>query len=109
MVVNCILSRSNKPQFGWTMGNRLQNQVAWISGAASGIGEAVARLFAVEGAAVAIADVQTDRGHTIVDEIRADGGRATFIRCDVSRADEVQTSIEQAAEEFGRLSIIVNC
>src|SRR3954466_14734729 len=54
-----------------SMANRLQNQVAWVSGAASGIGEAVARLFAQEGAAVALADVQTERGRAIVNEIRA--------------------------------------
>jgi NAD(P)-dependent dehydrogenase (short-subunit alcohol dehydrogenase family) len=91
------------------MANRLQNQVAWISGAASGIGEAVARLFAAEGAAVGLADVQTERGQAVVDEIRADGGRAAFIKCDVSRADDVRTSIEQTAREFGGLTIIVNC
>src|ERR1700754_4753172 len=91
------------------MANRLDNQVAWISGAASGIGEAVARLFALEGAAVALADVQAGRGQTIVDEICADGGRATFIKCDVGRADDVRASIEQTAQEFGGLSIIVNC
>ena len=44
------------------MAKRLQNQVAWISGAASGIGEAVARLFAQEGAAVGLVDVQTVKG-----------------------------------------------
>jgi NAD(P)-dependent dehydrogenase (short-subunit alcohol dehydrogenase family) len=91
------------------MTNRLQNQVAWISGAASGIGEAVARLFAAEGAAVGLADVQTERGQTVADEMRATGGRASFMRCDVSRADDVQASIDQTAREFGGLSILVNC
>src|SRR6476660_6683408 len=91
------------------MANRLQNQVAWISGAASGIGEAIARLFADEGAAVGLADVQAERGHVIVDEIRSTGGKALFTKCDVARADDVRTSIEQTAREFGGLSIIVNC
>jgi NAD(P)-dependent dehydrogenase (short-subunit alcohol dehydrogenase family) len=91
------------------MANRLQNQVAWISGAASGIGEAIARLFAEEGAAVGLADVQAERGQVIVDEIRAAGGRALFTNCDVGRADNVRSSIEQTAQEFGGLSIIVNC
>ena len=91
------------------MANRLQNQVAWISGAASGIGEAVARLFAEEGAAVGLADVQTDRGQAVADEIRVAGGRALFTNCDVGRADDVRASIEQTAQEFGGLSIIVNC
>src|SRR6185369_13146535 len=91
------------------MGNRLQNQVAWISGAASGIGEAIARLFAAEGAAVGLADVQTERGQIIVDEIRALGGRALFTKCDVASADNVHASIDQTAREFGGLSTIVNC
>jgi NAD(P)-dependent dehydrogenase (short-subunit alcohol dehydrogenase family) len=91
------------------MGNRLQNQVAWISGAASGIGEAVARLFTQEGAAVALADVQTQRGQSIANEIRAAGGRAIFTRCDVAVTDEVRDSIERTVREFGGLSSIVNC
>src|SRR4051812_39745579 len=91
------------------MANRLQHQVAWISGAASGIGEAVARLFAAEGAAVGLADLQTERGQKVADEIRAAGGRALFTTCDVARAGDVHTSIEQTAREFGGLSIIVNC
>ncbi len=91
------------------MTNRLQNQVAWISGAASGIGEAIARLFAQEGAAVGLADVQAERGQIIADKIRAAGGRALFTNCDVRRTDDVRTSIEQSTREFGGLSIIVNC
>jgi NAD(P)-dependent dehydrogenase (short-subunit alcohol dehydrogenase family) len=91
------------------MNDRLQNQAAWISGAASGMGEAVARLFASEGAAVALVDVQANKGRTIAKKIRADGGRAIFIECDVSRENEVRGSIEQAAKEFGGLGIIVNC
>src|SRR6185295_8957775 len=91
------------------MSNRLQNQVAWISGAASGIGEAVARLFAQEGAAVGLADVQTERGQTVADEIRAAGGRASFTHSDVTHADDVHASIEHTAREFGSLSTIVNC
>jgi NAD(P)-dependent dehydrogenase (short-subunit alcohol dehydrogenase family) len=91
------------------MANRLQNQVVWVSGAASGIGEAIARLFAAEGASVGLADVQMERGQAVVEEIRAAGGRASFTHCDVGRADDVRTSIEQTVREFGGLSIIVNC
>jgi NAD(P)-dependent dehydrogenase (short-subunit alcohol dehydrogenase family) len=91
------------------MANRLQNQVAWISGSASGIGEAVARLFAKEGAAVGLADVQTERGSAIADEIRSAGGRALFTKCDVGRSDDVRASIEQTADKFGGVTIVVNC
>src|SRR5262245_56063597 len=90
------------------MPQRLQNQVAWISGAASGIGEAVARLFAAEGAAVALTDVQTERGQAIASEIVSAGGRAVFINCDVGQSSDVQKSIAQTMREFGNLSIIVN-
>ncbi len=91
------------------MANRLQNQVAWISGTASGIGEAVARLFASEGAAVGLADIQAARGQSIAGEICANGGRAIFTNCDVSRSDDAQRSIDRTAKEFGSLSILVNC
>jgi len=91
------------------MSGRLDNQVAWISGAASGIGESVARLFAREGAAVALVDVQAANGRAIAEQIRAGGGRATFFACDVAREDQVRASIEQTVGEFGGLSIIVNC
>jgi NAD(P)-dependent dehydrogenase (short-subunit alcohol dehydrogenase family) len=91
------------------MANRLQNQTAWISGAASGIGEAIARLFAEEGAAVGLADVQTERGQIVADEIRARVGRALFTSCDVGRSDDVRASIDQTVSKLGGLSIIVNC
>jgi NAD(P)-dependent dehydrogenase (short-subunit alcohol dehydrogenase family) len=91
------------------MAGRLQHQVAWVSGAASGIGEGIARLFAREGAAVGLVDVQTAKGKAVLEKIRADGGRGTFIECDVSRPEAVRSSIEQTFREFGGLHIIVNC
>jgi NAD(P)-dependent dehydrogenase (short-subunit alcohol dehydrogenase family) len=91
------------------MGTRLQNQAAWISGAASGMGEGIARLFAREGAAVALVDVQTAKGLAIAEEIRAEGGRAVFIECDVRHEAAVLASMEQTVREFGKLHTIVNC
>jgi NAD(P)-dependent dehydrogenase (short-subunit alcohol dehydrogenase family) len=91
------------------MNQRLQNQVAWISGAASGMGAGIARRFAREGAAVALIDVQVGKGEAIADGIRADGGQAAFFRCDVRREEEIRTSLEETARTFGRLSVIVNC
>jgi len=88
---------------------RLQNQVAWISGAASGMGEGIARLFAREGAAVALVDVQVAKGQAIAEEIRTDGGRAVFIECDVRHEAEVRASMELTVKEFGGVQTIVNC
>lgn len=91
------------------MSRRLENQVAWVSGAASGMGEGIARLFAREGAAVVMTDVQAGPGERIADEIRAAGGRVLFTECDVAREEDVRASIDRAASEFGGLQIVVNC
>jgi NAD(P)-dependent dehydrogenase (short-subunit alcohol dehydrogenase family) len=91
------------------MSKRLENKVAWISGASSGMGEATARLFADEGAAVALIDVQREKGEAIAAEIRASGGRAIFVECDVRKEDSVRSSIDRTVREFGSLQILVNC
>src|SRR2546423_8110400 len=91
------------------MSGRLQNQVAWISGAASGMGEATARLFAKEGAAVVLADVQAEKGRAVAERITTAGGRAVFVPTDVTKEQQVMTSINRAAEQFGGLQILVNC
>jgi NAD(P)-dependent dehydrogenase (short-subunit alcohol dehydrogenase family) len=90
-------------------GIRLRDQVAWVSGAASGMGEGIARLFANEGAAVALIDVQAARGKIIAEEIRELGGRAAFIECDIRDEAAMRSSFEKTTKEFGRLQIIVNC
>jgi len=91
------------------MNKRLQNQVAWVTGAASGMGEAIALLFAGEGAAVALVDDQADKGRAVAKQIRTAGGRAIFTECDVGNELNVSSSIGQTVEEFGGLNIIVNC
>ena len=91
------------------MNRRMDTQVAWISGAASGMGEGIARLFAREGAAVALVDVQASKGRSIAEQIRDGGGQALPIECDVRREEQVRASIEQTVHEFGGLSTIVNC
>lgn len=72
------------------MSGRLQNQIAWVSGAASGMGEAIARLFAQEGAAVALVDLQAENGQAIAEQIRAEGGQALFIKCDVRSENQIR-------------------
>jgi NAD(P)-dependent dehydrogenase (short-subunit alcohol dehydrogenase family) len=91
------------------MKKRLEGQVAWISGGASGMGEATAGLFAAEGAQVAIVDIQADLGQQVAERIRDQGGQATFLHCDVSQEKQVQDSIARTVSQFGSLQIVVNC
>jgi NAD(P)-dependent dehydrogenase (short-subunit alcohol dehydrogenase family) len=88
--------------------NRLRGKTVWISGAASGMGEAIAHLFAVEGAKVALVDVQEEAGEAVAAAIRDQGGSALFLGCDVSQETEVQESIREAVAQFGGLDIVVN-
>ena len=90
------------------MSRRLDGQTAWISGAASGIGAGTARLFAQEGANVALADHRADQAEALAESIRADGGRALAVPADVTDEAAVQASIDRAAEHFGGLHILVN-
>jgi NAD(P)-dependent dehydrogenase (short-subunit alcohol dehydrogenase family) len=94
-----------------TMGRRLEGRKAWVSGAASGIGEGVARLFAAEGASVAIVDVDRDRAEAVRASIAEAGGRAVVIAiaADVSSEADVRASIDRAAEALGGLDALVNC
>ena len=88
---------------------RLAGKSAWVTGAASGMGAAVARLFAREGARVALVDIQTAMGEAVAADIRAAGGMATYHDCDVTQEDAVQASMDRAAAAQGGLTHIVNC
>lgn len=87
---------------------KLQGKVAVITGASSGIGEATARLFAYEGAAVVLADINDERGQTLVQEIRASGGKADYLHCDVAREPDVKALVDAAVSLHGRLDTIFN-
>ncbi len=91
------------------MNARLAGQVAWISGAALGIGAATARLFAAAGASVVVADIRDEEGEQIVSEINAAGGQAIYTSCDVSNSEQVRESIALSVTKFGGLHIVVNC
>ncbi len=86
----------------------MKDRVAIITGAASGIGRATALLFAREGAAVVVADVDEAGGQAVAGEIVASGGRALFVRCDVTQAADCRQAVERAVAEFGRLDILFN-
>lgn len=88
---------------------RLDGQVAWISGGASGIGAATARLFAAEGASVAIADVHEEAAGQLADEISSRSQKAICTVCDVASSDQLLKSIESTVTQFGGLNIVVNC
>jgi NAD(P)-dependent dehydrogenase (short-subunit alcohol dehydrogenase family) len=89
-------------------GERLSGEVALITGSTRGIGLAIARRFAAEGASVVITGRTAAAGEHAAAEIRADGGRATFQRLDVSDESSVDAAMQAATDEFGSLSILVN-
>jgi NAD(P)-dependent dehydrogenase (short-subunit alcohol dehydrogenase family) len=88
--------------------NTLKNKVALITGGASGIGRATAELFALEGAAVAVVDINAELGQSTVAGIEAAGGKAIFIHCDVTSAQDCRNAVEKTVETFGGLQILFN-
>ena len=86
----------------------LEGRVAVITGAASGIGLATARLFAREGARLFLGDVADEVGRRAAEEIEADGGQAEFVRTDVTSGEDVRSLIDGAVERYGKLDIVFN-
>src|SRR5688500_19476563 len=89
-------------------GGKFQAKVAFVTGAASGIGRAAALAFAREGAAVVAADVSEQGNQETARLIEGQGGRALAVRCDVTRADDVKAALAGAVETFGRLDFAFN-
>jgi NAD(P)-dependent dehydrogenase (short-subunit alcohol dehydrogenase family) len=87
---------------------QLEGKRAIITGAATGIGAVTAQMFAREGAAVVVADINEESGQRAVTEIRDKGGKAHFIRTDVTNENEVQELIRQGADTLGGLDILFN-
>jgi 3alpha(or 20beta)-hydroxysteroid dehydrogenase len=88
-------------------GERLSNKVALITGGAGGFGVAQARLFAAEGAAVAIADLAEDAGQALASEIVVAGGRAIFVRLDVTNEDSWAAAVDDTVARLGPPTVLV--
>jgi NAD(P)-dependent dehydrogenase (short-subunit alcohol dehydrogenase family) len=87
---------------------RLANKVALITGAAMGMGEGAARLFAAQGAAVAVVDINLEGAQATARRITEAGGRAIAIRADVCEANDVKDAVESVVSRFGKLDILYN-
>jgi len=86
----------------------LDGKCALITGGASGIGRATALLLALQGAAVAVVDMNEAQGQAVAQAIIQNGGRAVFIRCDVSQAADCQRAVQETVEQLGGLHILFN-
>jgi NAD(P)-dependent dehydrogenase (short-subunit alcohol dehydrogenase family) len=86
----------------------LEGKVAIVTGAAMGMGEATARVFAAAGARVLVSDINEELGVAAVERIERDGGTASFCRTDVSRAADAEQMVRAAVERYGRLDCAVN-
>jgi NAD(P)-dependent dehydrogenase (short-subunit alcohol dehydrogenase family) len=87
---------------------KLANQVAIITGAGRNIGEETAKLFAAEGAAIAVVDMDKGRADKVANAILASGGKAKTYLCDVSQEDLIVGTVKAVARDWGRLDILIN-
>ncbi len=88
--------------------NRLTKKIAVVTGAAHGIGEAIAQLFAKEGAWVLATDIDDEAGEAVAAGIRGDGGECVFCHADVSRPEDVKRACTLASQQTGRIDILCN-
>ncbi|MDN3018933.1 SDR family oxidoreductase [Paenibacillus sp. BSR1-1] len=87
---------------------RLENKVAVVTGAASGMGKAIAILYAKEGAKVVVSDINLEAANQTVEEIKSNGGKAIAVMANVSKEEDIKNLIDTAVHIFGTLDILVN-
>jgi len=86
----------------------LENKTAIVTGAGSGIGRAIAILYAAEGAKIIVSDINENGGEETVAQIKAVGGEAVFVKADTSKPDDSKALVDAAVKTFGALHIAVN-
>ena len=87
---------------------KLKGQVAVITGAGRNIGKAMAKLFASEGAKIAVIEMHEGRGQSVVDEINQAGQEAMLVLCDVAKSNDVKQMVKKVTTRFGSIDILVN-
>ena len=90
------------------MPEKLNDRVAVITGGGMGLGESTAKLFAVEGAKIVIADIDVGAGEKLVSTLREGGTEALFVKTNVAVATDARNMIEQTIRQFGRVDILIN-
>src|SRR5512136_419652 len=90
----------------WVIMGKLENRVAIVTGASSGMGKEIARLFAQEGASVVAIARHKEKLQGAIDEITLTGGKATTVAGDVSKEEDIQNVVKAAVEKYGRLDIV---
>lgn len=91
-------------------GVRYKDKVTIVTGGSRGIGQACVELFAKHGSKVVVADILEEEGNKLVSALNSSGpgGRALFVRCDISKQDDVQKLIETTVETFGKIDCVIN-
>lgn len=87
---------------------KLKDKVAVVTGAASGMGKAIAKLYADEGAKVVVADLNLEGAETVVNEITENNGVAKAVQANIANQEDIDNMIETAVNEYGTLDILVN-
>jgi 3(or 17)beta-hydroxysteroid dehydrogenase len=87
---------------------RLQGKVAIVTGAGSGIGAAIARIFAQEGAKIILADIRADTMRRVGNEIQSAGGEFILVETDVTKSEQVRLMVQKTVDRFGKLDVLVN-